>query len=260
MDPIKKSAIAEEISNRLLLMIKEKQLSPGDKLPPERELAGMLGVSRPSLREALRALSIMNIIEIRQGDGTYVTSLEPDLLVEHLDFVLSLDDSTLLQLLEARKIVEVGIASLAARRINPVQKKQLETLHKESTLRVNDYNAFLEVDLKLHEIITEAAGNPFLKRFMTSLSRLGLASRRRTAQIPGVRQQTVLDHEQIIFALGNHDAETAALAMHQHLENIERRLEGSIGKSDPENPFEIIDQQFSIIPEPDIQPWEEPIT
>ena len=132
IEPIKKSAISEEISSRLLLMIREKQLSPGEKLPPERELAAMLNVSRPSLREALRALAIMNVIEMRQGDGTYITSLEPELLVEHLDFVLSLDDSTFLQLFEARKIVEVGIASLAAQRITDRQIQELETLQTRS--------------------------------------------------------------------------------------------------------------------------------
>ncbi|MCB0176501.1 MAG: FadR family transcriptional regulator, partial [Anaerolineae bacterium] len=96
------------IARRLMTLLKEKQLKPGDKLPPERELAAMMQVSRPSLREGLRALSMMNVLEIRQGDGTYVTSLDPELLVEQLSLVLALDDSTLLQLFEARKILEVG--------------------------------------------------------------------------------------------------------------------------------------------------------
>ncbi|MEZ4768608.1 MAG: GntR family transcriptional regulator [Caldilineales bacterium] len=115
-EPVRKSAIAEEISARLLTLIQEKQLKPGDKLPPERELAATMQVSRPSLREALRALALMNVLEIRQGDGAYVTSLEPDLLVEHLDFVISLDDSTIHHLFEVRRILETGIAQLAAQR------------------------------------------------------------------------------------------------------------------------------------------------
>ncbi len=225
LEPIKKSAIAEEISNQLLSMIKEKQLRPGDKLPPERELAAILQVSRPSLREALRALAIMNIIEIRQGDGTYVTSLDPGLLVEHLEFILSLDDSTFLQLLEARKIVEVGIASLAAQRITDVQIAELETCQAKSVESVDDHEAFLEVDLELHEIITRAACNPFLKRFITSLSHLGLASRRRTARIPGVCEQSVKDHRKIVKELKAHDPEATSLAMLRHLNNVEGKLE-----------------------------------
>jgi DNA-binding FadR family transcriptional regulator len=78
-----RNALSERIAMRLLQMIREQKLRPGDHLPPERDLAAMMQVSRPSLREALRALSIMNIIEHRQGSGTYVTSLEPERLSEY---------------------------------------------------------------------------------------------------------------------------------------------------------------------------------
>jgi GntR family transcriptional repressor for pyruvate dehydrogenase complex len=230
-DPIRKSGVAEEISARLLTMIKDKQLLPGEKLPAERELAAMLQVSRPSLREALRALAIMNIIEIRQGDGTYVTSLEPDLLVQHLDFVVTLDDATILQLFEARKIVEVGVAALAARHITPEQASGLETILEKSKDSLNDPQAFLEVDLELHERINEAAGNPFIKRFLTSLSRLGLASRSRTVEIPGVRELTVQDHRAIVSAITSGDEDAAADAMLTHLDNVEKRLIGLIDEN-----------------------------
>jgi GntR family transcriptional repressor for pyruvate dehydrogenase complex len=223
-DPIRKSGVAEEISVRLLTMIKDKHLRPGEKLPAERELAAMLHVSRPSLREALRALAIMNIIEIRQGDGTYVTSLEPDLLVEHLDFVISLDDATILQLFEARKIVEVGAASLAAKYITDEQASALENCLEKSNESINDPQAFLEVDLELHKRITEAAGNPFIKRFLTSLNRIGLASRSRTVEIPGVKEKTVQDHREIVAAITNGDEDAAADAMLSHLNNVEKRL------------------------------------
>lgn len=222
IEPIKKSAVAEAIAARLLTMIKAKQLSPGQKLPPERELAAMLNVSRPSLREALRALAMMNVIEMRQGDGTYISSLETEQLVEHLDFVLALDDSTFLQLFEARKIVESGIAGLAARRITPAQIAGLEDLQSLSRSSVADPDAFLEVDLEIHNAITEAARNPFLKRFTVSLSSISLASRVRTVNIPGVIQQAASDHQAIISALKAGDADAAEQAMLYHLNNIEQ--------------------------------------
>jgi len=236
IEPIKKSAISEEISSQLLSMIREKQLSPGEKLPPERELAAMLNVSRPSLREALRALAIMNVIEMRQGDGTYITSLEPELLVEHLDFVLSLDDSTFLQLFEARKIVEVGIASLAAQRITDRQIQELEAVQTKSLASSDDYDAFLAVDLELHDIITHAAGNPFLKRFLTSLSRISLASRKRTVTIPGVSRQAAVDHQAIIAALKDRDPEAASRAMLIHLNNVEKGFLDQTGTGDFSKP------------------------
>lgn len=235
---IKKSAIAEEILARLLDLIKERELRPGDKLPPERELAAMMDVSRPSLREALRALSIMNIIEIRQGDGTYVTSLEPELLVEHLDFVFALDDSTFVQLFEARKILEVGIVALAAQRITAEQIAELEACLARSVENTDDPQAFLETDLELHNLITRAANNPILSRMMASISQLGLASRSRTTAIPGVVQKTVDDHRAIVAALKAHDANAARQAMLDHLNNVEARLKQLIDSHEMSSPRE----------------------
>lgn len=222
--PVKKSAIAEEIASRILSLIRVRELRAGERLPPERELAAMLGVSRPSLREALRALSIMNVIEMRQGDGTYVTSLEPDLLSEPLDFIFSIDDSTFLQLFEARKVVEVGIVALAAERITDEQIAALEDCLARSEENLDDHRAFLETDLALHELITQAAGNPFLQRFMSSISQLGLASRSRTVRIPDVPAETVRAHRAIVAAVTAHDPQAAQAAMLTHLDSVERHL------------------------------------
>jgi GntR family transcriptional regulator, transcriptional repressor for pyruvate dehydrogenase complex len=112
-----RDALPAKIVDSILEMIREGQLSPGDKLPPERDLASMMKVGRPALREALRGLALMNVVEIRHGQGTYVTSLEANLLTEHLDLVFSLDDHTFLDLLDARKVLEVGLVMLAAERI-----------------------------------------------------------------------------------------------------------------------------------------------
>ncbi len=225
LQPVRKTAIAETIVARLLDLIKERELGPGDKLPPERELAAMLEVSRPSLREALRALSVLNVIEMRQGDGTYVSSLDPGLLVEHLEFVLALDDSTILQLFEARKILEVGIVALAAQRITDEEIEALERI-VHTTETIEDPIDFLKNDLELHERITEAAQNPILARTMASISQLGLASRRRTTAIPGVMPNTVEDHRRIVAALKARDPQAAQKAMLTHLNQVEQRLMG----------------------------------
>src|SRR5438067_5760864 len=97
-------------------MILRGELQAGQKLPPERELAAQLGVSRSSLREAIRALIALNILESRHGNGTFVTSLDPELLAEPIDFVLKVNESALDALFEARKVVEAGVAALAAER------------------------------------------------------------------------------------------------------------------------------------------------
>lgn len=220
----KKTLLAEEITSSILSLIKERELSSGDKLPPERELAVMFNVSRASLREALRALSAMNIIEMRQGDGTYIASLEPQRLVEHLEFVFSLDDSTFIQLFEARKIVEVGIVSLAAQRITDEQITALEESLNQAEDSLDKTESFLAADLALHKTITEAAGNPILERFMASISQLGFASRSRTVTIPGITAETLADHKAIVAALKQRDPDAASQAMLVHLNHVECRL------------------------------------
>jgi GntR family transcriptional regulator, transcriptional repressor for pyruvate dehydrogenase complex len=219
----KQQTVAEAISAEILNLLRQKELKPGDKLPPERELAEMLGVSRPSLREALRALSIMKIVEVRQGDGTYVSALRPEDLVEHLEFVFLLDDSTMLQLFEARKIVETGNISLAAQRISDEELTALRDCLEQSERSTNDPEAFMLADIELHEIITRAARNPLLERFMASIGTLSRASRQKTTQMAGVTDTVVEHHRRIVDALEARDPQAAGDAMLRHLEDVERR-------------------------------------
>lgn len=225
-----KDPLWQQIAGRLLLLLREKQLRPGDKLPPERELAAMMQVSRASLREGLRALSMMNVIEVRQGLGTFVTSLEPELLVEQLSLVLSLDDSTITQLFETRKIIEVGAVALAAKRVTAEGLAALQTLLHDAESAVDDPAQFLQIDIQLHKKIVDIANNPILSRILDSISQLGLASRSRTTYIPGLLQRSVADHQAIVAALEAGDAEAASQAMLAHLNNVEqsyKKLESS---------------------------------
>lgn len=219
-----RNALSEDIVSRLLALLKERKLQPGERLPPERDLAERLQVSRPSLREALRALSIMHVVEIRQGSGTYISALEPKRLVEHLDFVFALADSTYLSLFEARKVVEVGICALAAERITAEELTRLEGCLEKALLGLTDANLYLQADVELHEIITEAASSPILSRIMASISQLSRASRQRTAVLPGIAQQVIADHRAIVDALKRHDPDAARSAMYQHLTHVEERF------------------------------------
>lgn len=118
--------LADKVAERLIDLIKDQQLHPGDSLPPERELAEMMGVSRLVIRSALHALSIMKIVENRKKAGTFITSLEPEQLVEHLEFVFSLNDSTYLDLLKVRMVVKPALAEFAARNVTNENIRKLE--------------------------------------------------------------------------------------------------------------------------------------
>jgi len=219
---VTREAVPQQIVARLLDLIQQRHLGPGDRLPAERELAATMGVSRSSLREALRALTVLGVCEMRHGTGTYVSSLEPDLLVRPLSFVLSLSDGGFDQLFEARKVVEPAIASLAAARIDDATLDRLDGLIARAEAAVEDSDAFLVADVALHDAIREAAGNAILGRFMESIQALGLASRKTTGTKRAVRDRSVEDHRAIVAALRARDGEAAATAMHHHLDNVER--------------------------------------
>ena len=219
----KKHSLAEEIAQKILVLIQEKELRPGDRLPPVRELATMMQVSVPSLREALRTLSFMNVVEIRQGSGTYVTSLKPELLVEHLDFVLSLDDSLYTQVFQTRKILEVGIAAIAAQQITDEEIADLESIVERTAAAINHPESFYQFDVELHDTIIRSTRNQILIQLMLGIRRLNEESRRRTLGL-GDLDAGLEQHRAIVTAVKSRDPEAARQAMLSHLNHSEGQL------------------------------------
>jgi GntR family transcriptional repressor for pyruvate dehydrogenase complex len=221
---VTRDALPDQIASRLIALIQERQLKAGDRLPAERELAASMGVSRSSLREALRALAMVGVTEMRHGDGTYLTSLEPDALMRPVGLVLALSDSGLEELFEARKLVEPGLAALAAERIEDASEI-LACAARSSETR-DDAEAFMWNDIELHALIARAADNAILCQLLDSIASMGIASRRRTGRLADVRDQSARDHVQIAAAIAKHDAKEASRAMLRHLENVERAVGG----------------------------------
>lgn len=227
---IVREAIAEQVVDLILGQIRSGVLIPGQKLPSERELAAELGVGRPSLREALRALSILGVVDIRQGDGLFISQLLPDQLLEPLRFFLSLSDHSMDQLFEARIVYESGITGIAARTLDSEGMKTLRHCIEEGERTINDPKTFLELDVTFHQTITKAANNPFLEKTADAFRALTLASRSLTVSVPEIRKRAHEDHEKIFEALLYRDEEQASKAMAQHLSGVwqaYRRLGGS---------------------------------
>ena len=227
---VERTFLAKEIAERILGLIQGGELVPGEKLPPERELASLLGVGRPSLREGLRALQLMNVIEVRPGEGTYVSSLKAEQLAEPLRLLLLLQDVTYLEVLEARRSIEPAIAALAAERISEDELDQLNSCLGRARECVDDPPSFLNADLELHSIVVEASRNPLLIGIMASISSLGPATRQRTAHILGVREKVLENHGQIVEAIGRRDAAASWKAMENHIFYIEEALRRTIGE------------------------------
>ena len=221
---VTRDALPDQIAARLIDLITERQLKAGDRLPPERELAATMGVSRSSLREALRALAMLGVAEMRQGDGTYLTNLQPGSLMRSVGLVLALSDSGLEELFEARKLVEPGLAKLAAERIDEAAAEELYRCAASTHDALTDPEAFMWADIELHAMIAKAARNAVLERLLESIAGMGIASRRRTGRLAPVREQSAPDPVDIAAAIAAHDGEAAFAAMLRHLENVEQAV------------------------------------
>jgi GntR family transcriptional repressor for pyruvate dehydrogenase complex len=212
-------------------MIIRGELRPGDRLPKESELAARLGLSRGSLREAVRGLTLIRVLEVRQGDGTYVTSLQPELLLESLSFFVDLNqDATLPQILEARRMLEAGAAAQAAYRASDEQLEELEHLVEEMGA-CETIEAFVENDLAFHRLIAVAAGNQVVVALLGNLSsRTTRARVWRGITQAGANQRTQEEHRSIYDALAHRRADVAAALVTAHIAGVESWLEHALSE------------------------------
>lgn len=217
---VRREGVPQQIVTRLQDLIRQRHLGPGDRLPSERELANSMAVSRSSLREALRALNVMGVLEMRHGEGTFITSLEPELLVRPLGFALSLSEGAFDDLFAARMVLEPAIAAMAAENAEDEDVARLEACLKASHAACDDHEAFLEADLQLHRIVCDTARNPILEQFMRSIASLAIASRHETVHIPGVVESSIGEQAEIVAAIRARDPEAARSSMARHLERL----------------------------------------
>jgi DNA-binding FadR family transcriptional regulator len=168
--PGRTTSVTDEAIERIRQIIMSGEWGPGTRLPNEAELAGRLGISRNSLREAVRALSLLRVLEVRQGDGTYVSSLEPDLLLESTRFVSHLlGDKTVVELFEVRRLLEPAAAALAAVRIDEQGLAKLR-LELDRMAAATTSEELVEPDAAFHAIVADAAGNSVLSSLLETLS------------------------------------------------------------------------------------------
>ena len=180
--PRDKEGVAHSVVNRILDLILTGMLRAGDRLPSERELIDILAISRPSLREALRALAMLGVIESRHGGGAFVTNLEARTLLAPLDFFLSLSETNLADAFESRRIVELEIVRKAARKATRADIDDLNGMIAAHEKVLADPVGFRILDSRFHARLSEAAGNVVLERIAYGLYNMGLDVRRRATR------------------------------------------------------------------------------
>ncbi|MEO5858560.1 MAG: FadR/GntR family transcriptional regulator [Pyrinomonadaceae bacterium] len=210
---------AEEVAARLREMIHSGELSAGDKLPPERDLAKILGVSRPTLRAGIRSLSAVGILFSKQGAGTFVAARDesPTLDSSSLRMLSALHGFTSDEMFEARLALEMSIAGMAAKRVT---SEQMTTLAEEIAgmyASLSEPEQYLVHDMRFHQIVAAASGNRILTSLMNMVATILFEYRSKTVKRATDLKESAEQHHNIYRALRDHDPEAAEKAMHDHL-------------------------------------------
>jgi GntR family transcriptional repressor for pyruvate dehydrogenase complex len=220
----KRGRLHEEVVSQIQELIEQRQLRPGDKLPPERELTKGFDVSRTVVREAVRSLEERGLVDVRHGSGVYVAEPSIDAVTESLALHLRVSESSLMPLLEVREILEVEIAGLAAERATQEDQEQMERSLRHEAGLFDSRDEYVEADLEFHELLTRATHNEVLPILLKPLAELLRESRRVTIEPPGSTELSLAGHREIFEAVKNGDREQAREAMREHLRMVKKML------------------------------------
>ena len=213
----------ESVIEQIMNLIKNNKLKPGDKLPPERELAEKLSISRGSLREAFRVLESRGLIKSKPGGGRYIREIRKNGHNSTENIISSLEKSSILELLEAREMLEIKIAKIAAQRATPEDieliKEALNKINEEEELK---HGKETESDTEFHLAIASASHNFVFVNIIKLHLDLLKDTREKTWQIPRRREEQQKEHRAIFQAIKEHNTKKAHEAMLRHLRKIEK--------------------------------------
>ena len=231
-ETIKKSSAPEMVAEQIIARIAHGELSPGSRLPSQRDLAQMLGVGRSSVREAINALVVMGYLEPQQGRGTFIKAVLPDANggLEKLNAAFAA--GSIFDLMEARELLECRSAALAAERADPGQIRMLKRVSANVEASDEAYAAFLEADIRFHTAVADAAGNVVLCELTKLVLEKVVAHHKqlKTALLPAsYREVSIRTAERVVDAIEAGDGAAAARWMARHLGAIRDELKHIIG-------------------------------
>lgn len=220
-EAVKKTKLYEKVAQQIQGLIRDGLLKPGDKLPPERELADTFQVSRSSLRDAIRTLEVMGLVEPRQGEGTVVCELSAEALVSPLSTMLLGKRELVSELLDLRLILEPPLAARAAAHVTAEELDAMEDILRRQKEKVDRGELAVEEDSEFHYAIANAAKNSVVLKVIDVFMDLLRESRARSLQVKGRLQRSFAGHRKILNAIRRRDAAEAEAAMRRHVEEIE---------------------------------------
>ncbi|HEX7680007.1 MAG TPA: FadR/GntR family transcriptional regulator [Thermoanaerobaculia bacterium] len=224
IQPIRKTRIAEEIADRIRVLIVDGTFPAGEALPAERALAERFGVSRGSIRDAFRTLETIGLLVTRHGQGTFPQELDVDRLVAPLASVLSYRYELQDELLDVRRMFEPAVAHSAATRITDEDLADLERILDAQRKKLETGRSAIVEDTAFHHVLARATRNRVVVSIMATLNDLLVESRKLTLKQTGRPGRSILGHEAVVRALRRRDARAAAEAMREHIDQIAELL------------------------------------
>ena len=221
---IPRIAITDEVISRFKNLIQQRVLTPGCKLPSERELAEVLGVSRPTLRQALKALQVLGIIRSRQGAGSYLEETTSDILKVPLDFAVAFKGPAKHDLFETRQTMEVKLAALAAERRTAQDLENIRQALAAMRASAGVPDRWCENDIDFHKRIVEAAKNAVMASIADMLGHMLVESRKESVRLLTDYDESLRSHERIFERIELRDPSGAAEAMADHFRLMESRV------------------------------------
>jgi len=227
VDPERRSSTSEEVVTQLREMIHRGELRQGDRLPPERDLAKLLGVSRPTLRAAIRSLAAVGVLQSKQGAGTFVVKSDgpPVLDSAPLRMMASLHGFTTSEMFEARRSLEMAIAALAAERATGEQMASMAEEIAGMFASLDDPEQFLVHDMRFHQMIAASSGNRIMTALMNMVATVLFDVRRKTVNRARDLKESAEMHRQIYRAIRDRNLDAARNAMRDHLMLAQRAQE-----------------------------------
>jgi GntR family transcriptional repressor for pyruvate dehydrogenase complex len=237
VEPDKGGSSSEEVVMQLREMIHRGELQRGDRLPPERDLAKLLGVSRPTLRAGIRSLAAHGVLQSRQGAGTFVVDNDgpPSLDSSPLRLMAALHGFTSAEMFEARRSIEMAMAGLAAERATGDDMAAMAEELAGMYASLDDPEQYLVHDMHFHQMVAAASGNRILTALMNMVATILLDVRSKTVKRAKDLKESAEMHRQIYRAIRDHNADAARSAMRDHLVLAQKAQEAEVPDQMPAN-------------------------
>jgi GntR family transcriptional repressor for pyruvate dehydrogenase complex len=229
-DPPRYEPVSAEVTRKLIDWLLSGGIEPGERIASERQLTEALGVGRSAVREAIKTLNALGLLEVRQGSGTYLVGSTSGLLPRVIEWGLLLGERSVRDLMETRRLLEIDIAGLAAERRDDEAIAALQGALEKMRAAGDDISLYVEADVEFHLLLGQASGNKVMADLLGSIRSLLDVWARRVLEAAGETATSLKMHEPIVKAIRQGNVEASRAAMERHMARAERRLRDALAR------------------------------